>query len=86
MCISRGNCQNLFIGRTLQQFLADNIEGYTVAMEVDCLKQKLGTAYDILQENTIEKKDIQPWELVALFDNVVENAVLCWFYSVVNNF
>ena len=59
-CIFRGNCQDLFSGRALQRFLADSIEegGYTAAMEVDCLKQKLGTADDILGENTFEKKDI----------------------------
>ena len=50
-CIFKGKCQNLFIGRVLQR-------GYTAAIEVDCLKQKLGTANDILRENPIEKKDI----------------------------
>ena len=59
-CIFKGKCQNLFIGRVLQRFLTDSIEegGYTAAIEVDCLKQKLGTADDILRENPIEKKDI----------------------------
>ena len=38
-CIFRGKCQNLFIGRVLQQFPTDSIEGgYTTATEVDCLK------------------------------------------------
>ena len=59
-CIFRGKCQDLFRGRALQWFLTDSIEegGYTAAMEVDCLKQKLGTADGILGENTFEKKDI----------------------------
>ena len=56
-CIFRGNCQDLFSGRALQRFLADSIKegGYTAAMEVDCLKQKLGTA-DVFWEKIPSKR------------------------------
>ena len=57
-CIFRGKCQNLVICKAIQWFLTDNIEGYISVIEVDCLKQKLGTTNDIFRENTIERKKI----------------------------
>ena len=57
-CIFRGKCQNLVICKAIQWSLTDSIEGYISAIEVDCLKQKLGTANDIFRENTIEMKKI----------------------------
>ena len=59
-CIFKGKCQNLFIGKTKQRFLSDNVEegAYVVALKVYCLKQKLGTGDDILRDNSGGKKDI----------------------------
>lgn len=62
-CIFSGRkTDNFFIGKITRRFLNDSEaeSGYTVALEVDCLQQKLGITDDILREHDTPNKDVGP--------------------------
>ena len=59
-CIYKSKkCANLFIGKATKRFLSDDINGYTCALEIDCLRQKFGVTDNIFQEYDVAGADVE---------------------------